>query len=133
VWVSKGIAVATNDKWTVLLSTGDKGIQEVVSASMEGHAGEVIQVEDARSFFEELHNNAVDLIIFDPQIPALSGADIFRIAKSYHPDIPAVLIIEDEDYSVTSSLLNMKVICRMLKPIDGKQLQKLFNKLRGRS
>jgi len=123
---------AANDKWTVLLSTTDKSIQKVVSASMEGHAGEVIQVEDAGSFFEELRSNAVDLIIFDPQIPALTGADIFRIAKSYHPDIPAVLVIEDEDYSVTSSLLNMKVICRMLKPVDGKQLHRLFDKLRSR-
>ncbi|MFQ5752063.1 MAG: response regulator [bacterium] len=116
--------------WTVLIATKDKSIQKLVKNTLNDLQSKAILVSSVNQFFEKLLKEDVDLIIFDPEIPALRGLEAFRIAKSYHPNVPSILIYEHEKYAVTRSVLDKGVIYRMLKPVSKQDLDQVCESVR---
>lgn len=118
--------MAENHKWTVVVATKDKSTRRLVEATLNDPESRVIAVSSVKEFFEILSENDIDLIIYDPKITSLKGLDAFSIAKSYHPNIPSILVYEQEKYEVTRSILDKGVIYRMLKPITEHDLEQIW-------
>ncbi len=122
--------MAENHKWTVVVATKDESTRRLVEGTLNDPESRVIAVSNVKEFFEILSENDIDLIIYDPKITSLKGLDAFSIAKSYHPNIPSILVYEQEKYEVTRSVLNKGVIYRMLKPITEGQLKQIEESVR---
>ena len=126
----KVFVMAENHKWTVVVATKDKPTRKLVEATLNDPKSRVIAVSSVKEFFEILSENDIDLIIYDPKITSLKGLDAFSIAKSYHANIPSILVYEQEKYEVTRSVLDKGVIYRMLKPINEEQLKQIDDSIR---
>lgn len=119
--------------WTVLLVTKDPEIRKTVKAALSGNNNRILTTSSAMQFFEKLNTEKnVDLIIFDPNVPSLKGLEAFSIAKSYHPDIPSILVYGREKYEKTKLVINKGVIYRMLKPINAQDLKEINESLQRR-
>lgn len=118
-----------NHKWTVLVATKDSSIRKVVKQTLSDPQSKVIAVSSVKQFFEILLENDVDLIIYDPKITSLKGLDAFSIAKSYHPNLPSILVYDIEKYEVTRTVLDKGVIYRMLKPVREEELKEICESL----
>ena len=84
--------MAGNHKWTVVIATKDKSIRRLVEATLSDPKSRIIAVSSVKEFFEILLENDIDLIIYDPKVGDLKELDAFSIAKSYHPNIPSILV-----------------------------------------
>ena len=122
--------MAENHKWTVVVATKDESTRRLVEATLKDPESRVIAVSSVKEFFKILSENDIDLIIYDPKITSLKGLDAFSIAKSYHPNIPTILVYEQEKYEVTRSVLNKGVIYRMLKPVTEQDLEQIWESVR---
>ncbi|MFQ5824812.1 MAG: response regulator [bacterium] len=118
--------------WTVLVATKDKSIRKVVKETLSNSQSKVILVSGVKQFFEKLLGEDIDLIIYDPKITSLKGLDAFALAKSYHPNIPSILVYDYEKYEVIRSVLDKGVIYRMLKPINEQDLAQIYDRVRMR-
>ena len=122
--------MSENHKWTVVVATKDESTRRLVEATLNDPGSRVISVSTVKEFLEILEEDDVDLIIYDPEITSLKGLDAFSIAKSYHPNIPLILVYEQEKYEVTRSVLDKGVIYRMLKPITEQDLEQIWESVR---
>lgn len=111
--------------WTVLVAASDKAIHKSIRESLAPNGNHLVVAESVASFFDHLSRGGIDLIIFDPDLLPMNGAAAFAIAKAYHPDIPAILVNQEEDYALTRELVKKGVVFRMLKPIDRDEIAQL--------
>lgn len=118
--------------WTVLVAASDAAIHKSIRESLAPSGNHLVVAESVASFFDHLSRGGIDLIIFDPDLLPMSGAEAFAIAKAYHPDIPAILVNQQEDYALTRELVKKGVVFRMLKPIDKAEIAQLCQGLAAR-
>ncbi|MCI0692231.1 response regulator [candidate division KSB1 bacterium] len=117
-------------EWTILVASKDELIHKFVAQVVNNKESRIIAAISVKAFFEKLIEEEVDLIIYDPDLDPIDTMGAFSIAKTYHPDIPSILIYGNEDYEVTKSILDKGVIFRMLKPINKDDLQQIYDGFR---
>ena len=105
-------------------------LHKLVAQAVNNNESRIIAATSVKVFFEKLIEGEVDLIIYDPDLDPIDTMGAFSIAKTYHPNIPSILIYENEDYEVTKSILDKGVIFRMLKPINKDDLQQIYDGFR---
>ncbi len=123
---------APRDEWTILVASRDELLQELVRDILHDHENKILAVSSVKEFFEKLAEGGVDFIIYDLDILPLSTVDAFAIEQVYHPRIPAIMIYDNENYALTKPILDKGVIFRMLKPVNARDLEQIFEHMRER-
>lgn len=115
----------------ILVVTQDATLLNLLESLKKKRKGHKIFVAgNLNDFFNCLLKGNIDLMIFDPDIESLSPWASFSLAKSYHQDIPAILVFDNEDYETIGSTLGKGLVYRMLKPAKNEEFEEVCNTIR---
>ncbi|MCB1304292.1 MAG: response regulator transcription factor [Leptospiraceae bacterium] len=77
---------------------------------------------DGRTAWEELDREPPDVAVLDISIPGLSGIEIARRLKRYHPEVRVVFLSRHDDEEYIDQMLDMGVEGYVLKDDAGEDL-----------
>lgn len=116
--------------WTILVISADSVVSTRIDEVLSDERTRVVRVDSVKNFFVELQQREPHLIVYDPEIPSLSGLEAFAIAKHYHPALPAIFLYEEEDFEAAREIMAKGVLYRMPKPLNEEALQQIFANVR---
>lgn len=110
--------ITGSQKGIVLVVTQDNELAKAIEQLLKERWGKVTFALNVKQFFEILAREGVDLIVFDSHIPPLDSLEAFSVARVYYPNIPAILVDNQEKFEEVSSILERGFVFRMSKPFD---------------
>lgn len=85
---------------TVLVIEDDKGIQEMLSYSLEPDGFKIQSAYTAKEGWDVIESKQVDLVLLDWMLPDRSGIDLLHRIRKYYSQLPVIMITaraEEED------------------------------------
>jgi putative PEP-CTERM system response regulator len=78
--------------FTVLVVDDEKNIREGLGEYLRLDGYDVILASDGKEGLKEVESGAVDLVITDLRMPALSGGELLKQISSRYPSIPVIVL-----------------------------------------
>ncbi len=113
-------------KWTILTLTRDKDTKRIIRETLDDADNEVIIVSSIKEFFEKIKQKDVDLVIYDPKVASLKALDAFSLVKTYHSNIPTLLMFNEEQFDIISSIMEKGFVFRVSKPLKKAYLEQIY-------
>jgi YesN/AraC family two-component response regulator len=66
-------------------------IRKILSSSL-GKRYKILEAENGREVIDKLSNNNIDIVILDIMLPDISGLQILKYIKTFHPNIPVLVL-----------------------------------------
>lgn len=89
--------------------------------------GEVLPAQSGEAALRVLHEQPVDAIFMDVQMPGLSGLDLARVLSRFTAQPPVVFVTAHEQHAVDAFELN--VVDYVLKPVRDDRLDQAVRKV----
>jgi PAS domain S-box-containing protein len=77
---------------TILVIDDDRDVRAFLSAALEGSGFRVQLAEDGPGGLARIEAALPDLVLLDFAMPAMNGAEVARIARASHPQLPIVFV-----------------------------------------
>lgn len=77
-----------------------------------------------------IENNQVDVIIADIKMPVMDGLEMSKIVKEKYPEMKIVILSGYKNFDYAREAIERNVYNYLLKPIDFKELDELFRKMK---
>ncbi len=108
-----------NNKETLIFVDDEPEILDILSDIFAPENYSILTAQSGKQAYELLQSESVDLILCDLKLPDASGLEIIRTAKSFHPDVKAILTTGYFDPSEKMVENQEEIIDRVLfKPWD---------------
>ncbi len=108
-----------NNRETLIFVDDEPEILDILSDIFAPENYAILTAQTGKQAFELLRTGPVDLILCDLKLPDASGLEIIRTAKTFHPDVKAILTTGYFDPSESMVENQGKIIDRVLfKPWD---------------
>ncbi len=95
----------------VLLVEDDAFIRDIFSIKLTEHGSEVVAVADGTSALKVLHEDVVDVVLLDMDLPDISGQEILKLMRSDDKLVSLPVIVftnrDDEDYKTAIATLGV--------------------------
>ena len=82
----------------------------------------VIPAMDGNEALDALHDNDIDIVFLDENMPGLSGLDVLPIIKTQRPHIPVIMITKSEEEHIMDEALGSKISDYLIKPVNPNQI-----------
>ena len=113
----------------VLLVDDEASIRRSAPRLLVAKGFAVDTAEDGAAALALLETRAVDVLLLDLRMPALSGASVLARVKSRHPEIEVVMIVEADDGPAARELLDAGAYDVVTKPfLDGDALARVVGR-----
>ncbi|GAA5032522.1 LytTR family DNA-binding domain-containing protein [Terrabacter aeriphilus] len=89
--------------------------------------GQVVPAGSGEAALRVLHEEAVDAIFMDVQMPGLSGLDLARVLSRFSTQPPVVFVTAHEEHAVDAFELN--VVDYVLKPVRDERLDQAVRRV----
>ena len=100
----------------VLLVDDDRSVLNALGAVIESEDFELVRAADGHQALEKFHQQPVDIVLLDLNMPVKSGWDTFERLRTINPLLPIVVITARSDaYPVAVAT---GVAALMQKPLD---------------
>ena len=115
----------------ILVCEDDNVVLKVIQVALEQEKMEGVFVNDGRKALAILtHNNDFDGIITDIHMPFHNGDEILHLVREVQKStIPIIMISSDTQEEVITLALKLGVDSFIGKPLDPKDLSKIFRKV----
>jgi two-component system cell cycle sensor histidine kinase/response regulator CckA len=89
---SKDIQPVRGGSETILLAEDHEGLREIARETLEAMGYSVLTVCDGEAAIAEFdkHRSQVDLLLFDVELPKLSGLKAYALICSCDPEVPVI-------------------------------------------
>jgi CheY-like chemotaxis protein len=77
---------------TILVVDDDRDVRAFLSAALETMGYHVLVARDGREGLAKIRAAAPDLVLLDYAMPGLHGADVAKMARGDHPNLPIVFV-----------------------------------------
>jgi two-component system chemotaxis response regulator CheY len=111
----------------VLVVDDDVGMRRVVRTMLTRMGVRVIhEAADGPTGLNTIRNQAVDVVIFDWEMPGLNGIDFMRMLRSPDtfpkPAVPVIMLTGHSEYALVIEAIRVGVNEFLLKPVSCKAL-----------
>jgi len=76
----------------VLVVDDDSDVRSFLAAALESLGHEVLEAPDATHVLERIAEEHPDLLLLDYAMPGMHGADLARLVRQSHPDLPIIFV-----------------------------------------
>jgi DNA-binding NtrC family response regulator len=81
-----------NQKYTIVVADKNSHVRELIKRELNKERYRVRSVKNCKEIFDlENDFSPIDLLIIDPDLPDIDGADLFRKLKNKAPQLPIVI------------------------------------------
>jgi CheY-like chemotaxis protein len=77
---------------TILVIDDDSDVRAFLADSLQSLGYSVVEAEDGEGGLEVLREKSPDLVLLDYAMPGMNGAEVARIVRGRHPDLPIVFV-----------------------------------------
>ncbi|KUO59951.1 transcriptional regulator [bacterium BRH_c32] len=92
----------------------------------------VFTASDGQKGLDIIHNNAIDIVISDFQMPGLNGLEVLEKAKEINAELDIILISAYGTIERAVDIMKAGAFDYLTKPIDLADLERIINRLRER-
>ncbi len=85
---------------------------------------------DGQEALDIIHNNPVDVVITDIQMPFLNGLELIQKIKEEERQIYCILLTGYSEFEYAQKAIELGVYSYLLKPVDPVELTNLLNKIK---
>jgi two-component system, OmpR family, response regulator len=103
---------------SVLIVDDDFNIRELVKLFLQNEDFDTIEAVDGLDALEKLENNKVDIIVMDIMMPNMDGWQLCNEIKSYHGDIPIIMLTAKSETSQKVKGFNLGADDYLVKPFE---------------
>lgn len=114
------------DNLTVLIATRDIDLKVRLIEILISKGHQPVVVENCKYALLKLLDYEIDLVIFDPDLTEMDGADTVEIIKKIQPQLPIVVTSDNTTFETGVKIAKVGVYFRMSKPIDEQIIEELF-------
>lgn len=115
---------------SILVANDQEDICRIIVDRLRFRGLQVGTAEDGRTCVEMIGLHPPDLVLLDVRMPYLGGLDVLDWLEDNHPDIPVLMVSASADREVIEASLARGVVDYLLKPFNGKALErKVFQAL----
>lgn len=116
----------------ILLLEDDYMLSDIIVSFLKEKFYDVVQVEDGESAVERASTDKFDLMIFDINVPKLSGINVVKNIRSYSDTTPIILITAYQDTAHLKKGFNSGCDDYIKKPFDLEELELRINNIKKR-
>ena len=116
---------------TVLSVDDSASVRQMVQLTLTGAGYRVIQANDGADGLAKAKGNAVDMVVTDLNMPALSGVDLITKVREFRPVMPIIAITGYGDVSLAVSTMKAGAVDFLQKPLDEQILLPTVERLLG--
>ncbi|MFQ5707193.1 MAG: response regulator [bacterium] len=122
-----------NGTLVVLVASTDEYFKERVLKVLNQKKHLVTIVNSCRKALEYILERKFDLIIYDPDIRGLDGANAVKLIKKIRPNTPLIVASNEKSSETGVQIAELGVYFRLGKPIDEKITQELVHAVEQRA
>jgi CheY-like chemotaxis protein len=115
--------VGGNKKKTVLIVDDAADLREALRSDFQRDGYEVLEASDGREGFKVFKSNKVDIVISDVRMPHADGISLLNLMKRSSPEIPVIMLINDQTDLSVEDAYNQGAEVLFSKPFDRKALK----------
>ena len=114
-----GDKIKDENRFTVLIADDDRGIRETLGEILEGQGFRTVLAEDGDQAVELVQVNLIHLILFDMNMPRLTGLEALTvIQQTLHRILPSVLMTADATNDLIRRAFQAQVFSVIPKPVN---------------
>jgi DNA-binding NtrC family response regulator len=113
----------------ILILDDDKRISEELAEYLRHHHYQVYQAGKAADAREILHQELIDLILLDHNLPEVNGLRFLQEIHQTQPKVNVIMISSSGNLRLQTASKAMGAACFLQKPIHLSQIQEAINKL----
>ena len=108
------IAMTGNIFWI----ENDADVREIVTLLLSNHGITVHPFDDGRKALEEFRSDAVDLVLTDYHMPAMSGGELLSRIRERDPHTPVIILTANPDLEGLAASLDHEPFAVLPKPFQ---------------
>jgi CheY-like chemotaxis protein len=89
---------------------------------LEGKDYQVLTATNGEDAIDLLHENQIDIVFLDENMPGLTGLETLTRMKASHPSIPIIMITKSEEEEIMEDAIGSKISDYLIKPVNPKQI-----------
>lgn len=114
---------------TALVVDDDSGSRAYLAEALQGLGCRVIQAADGGEALRILIQDPPDLVFSDLMMPGMDGAEFMRLARTYAPGVPLVLVTGCDQPQAAVEALQSGAVGFLQKPVPMAELARVFARL----
>lgn len=113
---------------TILYIEDENNIRDNMDRTLKLFVDNVHACPTAECALEVLHENKIDIIISDINLPGITGIELVKKVRSFDETIPIILLTAHMDTEYLLDATKLKLVDYLIKPIDFTMLQDALEK-----
>lgn len=103
----------------ILIAEDQREVSHLLRTALETleHGFEVVEVPSGEEAILDASRNRVDLLVTDYRLPGITGIDLMKKIRSYHPEAKVILITGLTDPAVRKEVAQAGVDAFFIKPV----------------
>lgn len=114
---------------TALVVDDDPGSRAYLAEALQGFGCRVIQAADGGEALRILMQNTPDFVFSDLMMPGMDGAEFVRLARTYAPGVPLVLVTGCDQPQAAVDALQSGAVGFLQKPVPMAELARVLASL----
>ena len=110
--------VATQKRYSILITDDDRGVRETLGEVVETRGFCPVLAEDGEHAIEIVHRQPIHLALLDYQMPRLTGLETLQLVRQVHALLPAILITADITQGLLRQACQAHVYSVIPKPVS---------------
>ncbi len=109
----------------VLLVDDEPTILIILSAFFRSEGHEVVTVQGGQKAAYLIKSEKFDLMISDMRMEPLDGAELLKLARKSHPEMPVIMVTAYYSAEASAELQEMGAFAYLKKPFDNSELLRI--------
>ena len=114
---------------TILYIEDEPEIQQSITTLLQSYFKEVFVASDGEEGLAAFHTHRPDALLFDINLPKMTGLELTREIRKSHPDIPAVLLTAYTDEEKILAAIDLNIKKYLVKPVKNRDFKDALHKI----